>query len=391
MIFLLFAVSVANVVITNEIPKEIKNPLVWKKKEIVVSDEFAEICSENEKYLDESIPALEKCVQSDEDSFFEPCAQCLFILAKPEQAHFYFGVQDRMPPYLIRNEEDKNELELALRKKIGNRLVEKLEKQGYLLHSGRKRLAIVQEKMRNEIDLSQFNAQLPDILADVCKQSRNGLVKDRCKQIQKMFHWKETRLRGEYSPFIPKSARDQFLCGTAVIDQDDLKKNVTGLCNHLQLSEQTTSQLVQLTMDGYNGNGKCEKGPVLDMQSEQAQWGLEKDQRKRENIAKLIRKGLEDNLPSDAISSSLYMLRSFTPECRRLDEWESKHGKLFCHAEPIKQMRVACENTPECQAHDNWIRIQELQSIIDKTDSESEKKKLQEEQREIAMKLLGKN
>src|SRR3990172_2797062 len=124
-----------------------------------------------------------------------------------------------------------------------------------------------------------------------------------------------------------------------------------------------------------------EKGSVLDLQLKQATWVLEQDQRKRKIITKLVHKEIEKGSPIAQIGSLLYMLRSFTPECRRFDEWESKHGNLFYHAEPVKQIRVACENTPECQAYDNWIHIEALQSIIDETDSEEKKKKLKEEQR----------
>jgi hypothetical protein len=389
--------AIGNVVLANEIPKEIANPLIQEKKVMVVSNEYMKLCSEYEPHLDELTRALEKCMESD-----SACPQCLSIMAQPEHATFYFQMQDRMPRIYESNRERRekklNELQSAMREKIGPELSEKLKKQGVLLESCEERLHKTQEKMRNEIDLSQFNAQLPDALAQLCRQSRNGLVENRCEEIQKMFHWKEARSRGQYSPFIRASARNRLLYDNVVVNQDDLKKNVTGLCNHLELSETTTDQLVQLTMDGYNRDGKCEKGPVLNLQQEQEIWASEKDQRERKNIAHFIRKLLENGVPNDQISSSLYTLRSATQACRQFDELSKALSKRFGaenqyyhHFKEFVAMRVACERTPAGEAYENWNRCVELHAMIGKTDDEEKKQILQKEQDAIAKEWLGKS
>ena len=362
-----------------------------------VSNDVALLCKGYEKPLDELLDALEKCANDTRNdlSMFpsesESCARCLPIMAKPEHVNFDKQMKNTLDSaydsLINKDEKHVQRLSLAIQEKMGDEFIEKVEKRNDLSDGSGRQLYASRSKMIRDIDLSQFNALLPDILRDACEQPQGELGKNQyCAEIQQMFQIKRANLNGEYSPFSANIARQgDYACsrvvlGTVATKPDDLEKKVEYLCSHLlKLSEQTTNQLVQLTMDGYNGDGKCEKGPVLDLQQEQEIWKLEKDQRTRKNIAQFVRKQLEKGAPSDQISSSLYMLRSNTPECRKFEGNQNM------------ETRLACQNTPECQAYDRWMRITELEGMIAKIDDEQKKKELKEEQRDIAMKLLGNN
>lgn len=274
LLIVLFVVSMGTIV-TSEIPQSRKEEDLFID---AASDDIASLCKGYEKHLDELLDALEKCAKSDtrnDVGFFlsgsESCAQCLPIMAKPEHVNFDMQMKNRLDEaydYLNNKEEKKYILQmlLALQEKIGDEFTKKLQRQNELSGVCQRRLYATRNEMIRDIDLGQFNADLPDILRNACEQPQGKLTKDDyCAEIQKMFQIRMANLNGEYSPFSANIMREGFerriVLGTVPVNPDNLRRNVEHLCsNLLELSEETTSHLVQLTMDGYNGNGKCEKG-----------------------------------------------------------------------------------------------------------------------------------
>ena len=259
---------------------DLSTDLFDKNKGIEVNADMVQTFKHYDEYLKGSIKALEECYQADDKdihSYFEPCSRVWQIMNKPANTVLRSKIQDFFGNIIDKGlveQHGEDAVKNMLEEKVGVPLIEKMKKETDLLHNcglQHGKLKKTHKKMESDTDTRKFNAYLPRILGDICERNTKWGIENECKELRGSFHLREMDLRGEYSPF---SFREDLY----------LKFNIKGIVRDLELSAQTTAELIHLTLQGCNGDGKCEAGPVLNY-AQEAQY----DRQINEQFPELLR------------------------------------------------------------------------------------------------------